>query len=73
MKEETSNNPIPANDGNVPVSGSQKRELKKWWVTWTVNGQKKGTEMWDYSKEEAESTILPKHKPKAIPHEDKWK
>ncbi len=22
MKEETSNNPLPANDGNVPVSGS---------------------------------------------------
>ena len=41
--------------------------MKKYWLTWTVKGQKKGTEILAHSIKEAEGAVLKKHKPKAIP------
>ena len=55
------------------MNADKKLELKKWWVTWTVRGKKKGIDILAYSKKEAEASILAKHKPKAIPFEDKYK
>lgn len=46
--------------------------MKKFWLTWTVKGQKKAIECWHYSIEDAEASILKKHKPKAIPYEERF-
>ena len=51
----------------------KQNKMKKYWLTWNVNGQKKNSEILCNSIKEAESAILKKHKPKAIPYEDRFK
>lgn len=52
---------------------NQKPKLKKWWVTWSVDGQKKGMMTWDFSAKQAEDSILPWYNQTAIPYEEKYK
>lgn len=47
------------------------KEMKKFWLTWTVKDKKYAIEIWHYSAKEAEETILKKHNPKAILYKDK--